>query len=117
MRVVGAQKEEHNGDAEEKLLGGRILSAIVDLLPHVEVVVGARIEVEGDPAHPVEHDVRPRHVGDVCQRPGELLRDAGDDVEEDFEGDYEDGVDEPGACHNSSSISFSNSSNFLLNIV
>lgn len=98
MRIMRAHKEQHNRHAHEVFLRGGELALVVYLLPHVEVVVGAAVEVEGDAAHPVEHDVAPRHVGDVCEGPGDFLGDAWDDVEEDLEEEDEDGVDEPGAC-------------------
>lgn len=62
VRVVRAQKEQDDGHTEEELLGRRVLRAIVDLLPHVEVVVGATIELERCAAHVVEHYVRTDHV-------------------------------------------------------
>ena len=98
MRVMRAQQEEHDGHAEQELLGRRVLIAVVDLLPHVEVVVGARVEFERHALHPVEHQVGAEHVGDVGQRPRRFLRNARDDVEEDFEAEDQQDVDEPGAC-------------------
>lgn len=65
MGVVGTEQEQDNRHAEEELLGGRVLVAVVDLLPHVEVVVGAGVELEGHALHVVEHEVRAEHVGDV----------------------------------------------------
>ena len=93
-----AHKEQHNRHGKQILLGRSKLLLVVYLLPHVQVVVCARVEVEGDAAHPVEHDVAAGHVGEVGERPGDFLRDAGDDVEEDLEAEYEDRVDQPGAC-------------------
>lgn len=93
--VVGAQQEQGDGHAEQELLGRRVLVAIVNLLPHVEVVVGAGVELEGNAAHVVEHQVRAEHVADVGQGPGDFLGYAGDDVEEDLEGHDEHKVDCP----------------------
>ena len=95
---MGAQQEQHDGHAQQEFLGGRVLIPVVDLLPHVEVIVGARVEVEGHAAHPVEHQVGPTGVADVCQEPRGFLRDARHDVEEDLEGCDEHDVDEPGTC-------------------
>ena len=96
--VVGADEEEGDGHGEQELLGGRVLVAVVDLLPHVEVVVGAGVEVEGHALHVVEHEVRAGHVGDVGQRPGRLLRHAREGVEDELgEGDEHD-VRDPGSC-------------------
>lgn len=57
MGVVGAQEKEYNGHAEEKLFCRGILGAVVDLFPHVQVVEGAAIELEGDASYVMEHDV------------------------------------------------------------
>ena len=105
MRIVRADQEQTNRHAEQELLGRRVLVLVVDLLPHVEVVVRARVELERDPAHVVEHEVRGAVVGGVDERPGGLLRDAGNDVVEDFEEEDEDDVDEPGACDAASDVS------------
>ena len=59
---MGADQEQTDGDEEQKLLGGGVLVAVVDLLPHVEIVVGARVEVEGHAADIVKHEIRPRNV-------------------------------------------------------
>ncbi len=71
---------------------------MIDLLPHAEIVIGARVEVERDPVNVVEHDVRPEHVRDIGQGPGSLLRHTRKDIVEDFEGDNEHDVDGPGSC-------------------
>lgn len=98
MGVVGAEKEEHNGHAEQELLGRSVLVPVVDLFPHVEVIVGTRVELERDAPHPMEHKEGAEHVADVGQGPRGLLRDARDDVVEDLEGGNEDEVDGPGTC-------------------
>lgn len=69
MGVVGAEKEEHDGHAEQELLGRRILVPVVDLLPHVEVIVGTGVELERDAPHPVKHEERAEHIADVGQGP------------------------------------------------
>lgn len=92
-----ANQEQHNWYAEQELFCGRVLVAIVNLLPHVEVVKGSGIEVEGDSAHVVEHEVRSRHVGEVDQGPRCFLRHAGHDVEQDLAEEDEDDVDGPRA--------------------
>ena len=90
-----AEEKQHNRHAEQKLLGRGVLCAIVDLLPHIEVVKGPTVELERDAADVVKHDIRAEHVGDVGQRPGRLLRDARDDVVEYFEAGYQDDMDSP----------------------
>lgn len=95
--VMSADEEEHDGHAQQELLGWSVLVTVVNLLPHVQVVVCAGVEVEGHAAHPVKHEVAAKHVRDVGQGPGCFLRHTGDDVKEDLEADDEDEVDDPGA--------------------
>src|SRR5689334_13626978 len=45
--IMCADEEERDGHYQQELLGGRVLVAVVNLLPHVEVVVGSGVEVEG----------------------------------------------------------------------
>ena len=84
MGVVGTDEEEDDRDAKQELLGRSVLVAVVDLLPHVEVVVGAGVELKGNSSHPVEHDECDKHIGDVGERPRCLLRHSGDDIIEDL---------------------------------
>ncbi len=65
IRVVRANEKQHNGHAEKKLFGWCVLVPVVNLFPHVQVVVGARVEVKGHAAHVVEHEVGSRHVREV----------------------------------------------------
>lgn len=71
---------------------------IVNLLPHVEVIIGAGVELERDAPHPMEHKEGTEHVADIGQGPRSLLRDAWHNVVEDFQGGDEDEVDGPGTC-------------------
>lgn len=64
-----AEEEEADGNAEEELLRRGILVPIVDLLPHVEVIVGTSIELKGNAPHPVEHEERAEHIADVGEGP------------------------------------------------
>jgi hypothetical protein len=73
MGIVGAKKEKYNRYAEKELFRGCVLGSIIDLLPHVEVIISASIELEWYPSHPVEHKEGAEHVGDVCQCPGGFL--------------------------------------------
>ena len=77
-----AQQKQRNGHEQQKFLSRRILVAVVDLLPHVEVVVGAGVEIEGHALHVVEHYVRTAHVEDVCEGPAGFLRHARKRVED-----------------------------------
>lgn len=62
MRVVGADKEKNNGNTEQELFGGCVLIAAVNLLPHVEIVVGTGVELKGHTPNPVEHEEGAGHV-------------------------------------------------------
>lgn len=95
MSVMGTEQEEHDRYTKQELLGRCVLSSVVDLFPHVEVVVGAAVELERCAADPVEHEIRSKHVRDIGQSPRGLLRDAGDDIEEDLESEDEDKVNGP----------------------
>ena len=95
--IVSAQQEQGHGDAEQELLCRRVLVSVVDLLPHVEIVVCPGIELKGDSSYVMEHQVGAKHVADVGEGPGNLLRNPGDDVEEDLEPYYQDKVNSPGS--------------------
>lgn len=69
MGVMSAEEEEHDRHAEQELLSGRILIAVVDLLPHVEIVIGTGVEFKWDAPHPVEHEERSEHVADIGEGP------------------------------------------------
>lgn len=69
MGIMSAEEEEHDRHAEQELLSGCVLVAIVDLLPHVEIVVGTGVELERDAPHPVEHEERSEHVADIGEGP------------------------------------------------
>ena len=96
--IVGADKEQHNGDTEKELLGRGILVTVVDLLPHVEVVIGTRVEVKGDTADIVEHEVGAGHVREIDEGPGCFLGHAWDDIKQDLAEEDEDKVDSPCTC-------------------
>ena len=80
--IVRAQQEQHDRYTQQEFLCWGVLISIVDLLPHVQVVVGSSIEFKRYSPHPVEHKVRAGHVCDVCEGPRPILGDAGNDVEE-----------------------------------
>ena len=69
MGIVSAKEEENDWDAGQELLGRCVLRAIVDLFPHVQVVVRSAVEVKWHTTDIVEHDIRAHHVGDVGQGP------------------------------------------------
>lgn len=69
MGVMCTEEEEHDGDTEQELLRGCILIPIVDLLPHVEIIVSTGVEFEWDAPHPVEHDEGTEHIADVGKGP------------------------------------------------
>lgn len=86
--VVGTEEEEDNGNSQEELLGRGILISVVDLFPHVQIVVSAGVEFKGNTSNPVKHEVGASHVCNVGQSPRDLLGNTGEDVEKDFEADY-----------------------------
>lgn len=96
MGVVSAEEEEHDRYAEQELLSRCILVAVVDLLPHVEIVIGTGIKFERNAPHPVEHEERSEHVADVGKGPRSFLRDARDDVVENLESGDADEMNGPG---------------------
>lgn len=69
VRVMRAEQKEHYGHRQEELLRRRVLVAVVDLFPHVEVVVGSGIELERHASDVMEHKVGAGHVGDVGEGP------------------------------------------------
>lgn len=69
MGIVSAEKEQHDRHAEQELLGGGILVAVVNLLPHVEIIIGTSVELERDAPHPMEHEERAKHITDVGEGP------------------------------------------------
>ena len=97
MCVVCTQKEEYDRNAQKKFFGWSILVSVVDLLPHIQVVVGSGIEFKWDTSHIVEHQVRTEHVDDVDKRPRCFLRDSWNDVEKELESNYAYDVDSPGS--------------------
>lgn len=69
MCVVGADKEKGDWDTKKELLGWCVLRPVINLLPHVEVVESATVEIERNTADMVEHDVGTEHVGHVGKGP------------------------------------------------
>ena len=69
VRVMCAKEEETDGHAEQELLRRRVLVPVIDLFPHIQIIVSTGIELEWDAPHPVEHEERAEHVADVGKRP------------------------------------------------
>jgi hypothetical protein len=95
MGIVSTEEEQANWNAEEKLFGRSILIPVINLLPHIQVIVSTGVEFKWYAADVMEHEIRAEHVGYVGEGPRCFLRDPGDDVEEDFESNYEDHMDRP----------------------
>jgi hypothetical protein len=98
MGVMRAHKEQTYRHSQEKLLRRCVLRAIIDLLPHVQIVECSGIELERHTPHPVEHQITAEHVADVCESPGGFLRHGWDDVVNDLKKEDQDYVDNPGTC-------------------
>lgn len=60
--VVCAEQKQNDRHAKQKLLRRRVLVSVVDLLPHIQVVVSSRVELERDAANPMEHEVGAKHI-------------------------------------------------------
>ena len=69
MGVMCAEKEKADWHTEQELLRGCVLVSIVNLFPHVQVVISASVEFKGDAPHPVEHKEGSEHVADVGKSP------------------------------------------------
>lgn len=104
MGIMRTQEEEYDGNAEQEFLGRCVLCAVVDLLPHIQVVVSAAVEVEWHATDVVEHDIRAEHVGYVGQRPGSLLGDTRYHVPEDLQRNDQNNVDSPRSCDNGGAL-------------
>lgn len=57
MSVMGADKKQKYGNHEKKLLGRRVLISVINLFPHVEIIVGSSVEFERYATNPVKHDI------------------------------------------------------------
>ncbi len=60
--VVCAEQKQNDRHAKQKLLRRGVLVSVVDLLPHIQVVVGSRVELERNAANPMEHQVGAKHI-------------------------------------------------------
>ena len=54
--VVSAQQKQNNWYAEKEFLRRRVLSSIVNLFPHIQIIVGAGVKLERHAAYPMEHE-------------------------------------------------------------
>ena len=98
MGVVRAQQEQDDWHAEQEFLCRRVLIAIINLFPHVQIVVSPCVEFKRHSSNPVEHQIGSEHVGYVRQRPRDFLSNARYDVEHDLQADDQDEVNCPGSC-------------------
>lgn len=96
MRVVSADKEQCDWHTKKEFLGRCVLCPVIDLLPHVEVVKGAAVEIERNAADMVEHDVGAKHVGHVGKGPRRLLRDTRNGVKDNLGAENQDKMNGPG---------------------
>lgn len=60
--IVCTEEEQDNRYTEEEFLGWCVLCSIVDLLPHVQIVVSTSIKFERYSTNPMEHEERAEHV-------------------------------------------------------
>jgi hypothetical protein len=95
MGVVSADQEQYDWHRHQILLCRCVLISIVNLLPHVEIVESTSVEIKRNAANPVKHDIRPSHVRDVGQSPGQFLGDAGPNIEKYLEREDKNWMYEP----------------------
>lgn len=57
MGIVRTKQKEDDRNTQEKLLGGCVLCAVVNLLPHVQVVERSAVELERNATDIVEHEI------------------------------------------------------------
>ncbi len=69
MREMGTEQEHQDRDHEQELFRRCVLIPVINLLPHVQVVVSSGIELKRDTPDPVKHQERGAHVGDVDKSP------------------------------------------------
>lgn len=93
--VVRRNQKETNGDAEQKLLARSVLVTIVELLPHGQVVISARVEFKGNTSDVVEHYDGADNVRDIGKGPTELLVDTREKVVDNLQQGNNDKVDGP----------------------
>ena len=96
MCVVRTQKKQHNRYAEKEFLCWSVLSSIINLLPHIQIVVSASVKLEGHSPHPVEHEERSKHVRYIRQGPGRFLGYSGNYVKKNLERSNQNQVYRPG---------------------
>lgn len=65
MCVVGAKEKKYYRNTQKEFLRWCVLISIVDLFPHVQIIVGPSIEFERHASNIVKHKVRAKHVGDI----------------------------------------------------
>lgn len=63
------EEKEADWYTKQELLSRGILVPVVDLLPHVQIVVSTSVELERNTPHPVKHDEGAKHVADVGESP------------------------------------------------
>jgi len=73
MSVVRTKQKQHYWHAEEELFRRGVLGAIVDLLPHVQIIVSSCIKFKRYSSNPVEHEEGAEHVGYIRQGPRRFL--------------------------------------------
>lgn len=73
MGIVRTEKKQNYGNTEEELFSWCILGSVVNLFPHVEIVVSTGIELKGNTSDIVEHEVGAHHICNVNQGPRSFL--------------------------------------------
>lgn len=69
MSIVCTREEKKYWYDQEEFLCRRILIPVVNLFPHVEVVVSASIELKWYTTDPMKHKVGAKHICNVGKGP------------------------------------------------
>ncbi len=65
MGIVRAEEEQANRNAEEELFARGVLIPVVNLLPHIQIVISTRVEFKRDTPYVMEHEIGAEHVGNI----------------------------------------------------
>lgn len=69
MGIMSAEEEQANRNAEKKLFRRGILVPVINLFPHIQVVVGAGVEFKRHAAYVMKHEIGTEHVDYVGEGP------------------------------------------------
>lgn len=97
VAVVCAYQEKRYRHKHQELFRGRVLVAIIDLLPHGKIIVGAQVELKGRSFDLMEHDIRSDIVSQIRECPTPVIVEHQNKVEEHLQYNNQNNVDDPRA--------------------